>query len=1544
VVLQPDEETVRRHLLLLALCATLFVLASPGVAAVPGISAGYQHNCVVIAGGAAKCWGRNDTGQLGDGSTTNRFQPTPVSGLSSGVSVVAAGGGFAGGHTCAVMSSGTVKCWGTNHSWGQVGDGTTLTRTAPVDVTAAGQGLVTLSAGARHTCAVVDDGELTCWGDNFFGQLGNDFDITGAPTEVPGLSGVVAVSSGGSHTCALSGAGGVKCWGYAAYGQLGDNTFGDTHSSPVDVVGLQGGVAGISAGGTHTCALTTGGGVKCWGDNSFGQLGDGTNTNAGAPVDVTGLASGVIAISAGGNHTCAVTAPGGVKCWGANYRGQLGIGSFDFTRSTPADVTGLSAGSAAIAAGYEHSCAVSSGGGVKCWGDNAYGQLGDGSTNNSFVPVNVAGFVSGSQVIDFAEQAGRILGEGPFALSATASSGLAVAFTSLTPSVCTVSGNVVTPLAAGTCTIAANQPGDAIYLAAPEVVRSIEIRVLLALSAPVDLTAVRVGDSLNLKWRVEPGFDGYEVSCDGGATIGGRTGPVVVTATTAVVQAPVRTWAYRCRARAVRTGEITAPGRPAFSLAYALQELGYNGSLTVGDFDGNGLPEVLGTLSGPDGFKVVSEASLGLGSLRSPGRAYRDLRIADLDGDGYDDIIANVYSSAAQTESFTRLYWGQAAGGFVEDLAFAARRIRGFGETILIADFNNDGHPDIFIPFYTDLDPADQNVLLINDGNRGFAERADELGVANRNWSPTLRVEGAQALDFDGDGWIDIYTGSHLYKNNGGTFTDVRESVGLPLQLDEGAKFVDWNRDGRMDLVLQPIDPTAQGVVRLFEYNGSSFVERSSLIANVPASRMKYGFFAADFNGDGTEDLVFPGGFDFAQSNIPPMVLINRGDGFEPTDFLPADYRVTFGSLALGAAIRQNALVDIFLQTDTISYLKSLLPDRPFVRIEVLDAQGHRNQHGRVVTMIDPDPRYGRVAKAVDGGSGYMSQSDYPVTFAIPEGVSSVQVEVRFKSGTVTATAPAGGTLQVYEDGRAVVRPVRAALTIAATGTGSGSIGSNPSGIRCGDSCYALFDAGTAVTLAATPDSNSTFGGWTGACTGTASCTVTMDAAKSVTATFGERPRPAMTLGSSLGSSKVGQAVTFTATLSGAPAPTGTVVFRDGSVPIAGCESVAIASAQSACTTSALAAGTHPISASYGGDAIYLGADSNTVMQTVERNAQLITFAPLANRTLGGLPFTLSATASSGLEVTFISLTTPVCTVSGNTVSLVSVGVCTIAADQAGSPAYFAAPRVTQSFGVNLAIVISRLVNLASRMQVGTADKVSIGGFVIGGSVPKTVVVRARGPSLSGFGVVGALANPILQLVASADASVTTNDDWPTGPDAARIQDLGLAPADPREAAIIATLNPGLYTAVLSGAGGGTGVGIVEVFEVDHPEVPLVNIAARGQVLTGEQVMIGGFVIQGDTPQSVVVRARGPSLAAAGVTGVLANPVLQLVASADGTTITNDDWRTDPNASALQSSGFAPSDDREAALLVTLNPGAYTAIVSGAGGTTGVAIVEVFAR
>lgn len=210
------------------------------------------------------------------------------------------------------------------------------------------------------------------------------------PIAVVGLSsGVVSISAGSYHTCAVTTAGAAKCWGSDDSGQLGNNS--TTNSlALVDVVGLGSSVASISAGsGGHTCAIMTSGAVKCWGAGSNGKLGHNTTTNSSLPVDVVGLSSGVASISANSSRTCAVTTTGAAKCWGANNYGQLGDNSTS-NRLVPVDVLGLNSGVTNISAGAVHTCAATTSGAAKCWGHGANGKLGYNSTANSPVPVDLS--------------------------------------------------------------------------------------------------------------------------------------------------------------------------------------------------------------------------------------------------------------------------------------------------------------------------------------------------------------------------------------------------------------------------------------------------------------------------------------------------------------------------------------------------------------------------------------------------------------------------------------------------------------------------------------------------------------------------------------------------------------------------------------------------------------------------------------------------------------------------------------------------------------------------------------------------------------------------------------------------------------------------------------------------------------------------------------------------------------------------------------------------------------------------------------------------
>lgn len=279
-------------------------------------------------------------------------------------------------------------------------------------------------------------------------------------------------------------------------------------------------------------------------------------------------------------------------------------------------------------------------------------------------------------------------------------------------------------------------------------------------------------------------------------------------------------------------------------------------------------------------------------------------------------------------------------------------------------------------------------------------------------------------------------------------------------------------------------------------------------------------------------------------------------------------------------------------------------------------------------------------------------------------------------------------------------------------------------------------------------------------------------------------------------------------------------------------------------------------------------------------------------------------------------------------------------------PSGFYASRISPRLDWIYSVIDPGLANISARVWVQTGDGNSIAGFVVRGDSPqpKPVAIRALGPSIQTGGVLvpGRLADPVLELYDASGVNIAFNDNWRVA-QAAEIQNRGLAPGDEKEAVIITGLPAGNYTAVMRGAGGGTGIGLLEVYDLDQRgDSRLVNLSARAFVGTGNDVLIGGLIGR-SVRKRLLLRALGPELAAHGVTGELVNPALELHDSNGAILSANDNWKDAPNNSEIAASGLAPLDDRESAILIAFPPGAYTAVVSSAGGLdTGLALLEAY--
>ena len=418
---------IRRVLLVLVAAGAAF----PGVApaeqasaptstAAAALDSGDSHTCAVVTGGRVRCWGFNGNGQLGYGNERtigDDESPGSVAPVDVGAGRTGTGVGLGNFHSCAVLDNGRVRCWGSGlqgqlgrlQNLSDLGDDETPGSAATVDL-GPGRTARAVSGGGGHTCAVLDDANVRCWGFGFRGRLGYGNENPVGITETPGSVGpvdlgagrtAIAVTAGNDHSCALLDDGTVRCWGEGSAGRLGygnTQSIGDNEAPgsvpPVDL-GAGRTATAISAGGDHTCAVLDNGSVRCWGEGANGQLGYGNTTDVGddespASVPAVDLGPGrtATAISAGPNHTCAVLDGGDIRCWGDDDSGSLGLGSLDAVgdNETPGSLPPVALGTGrhalAVSLGARHTCARLDDASVRCWGFAGNGRLGYCSVEN----------------------------------------------------------------------------------------------------------------------------------------------------------------------------------------------------------------------------------------------------------------------------------------------------------------------------------------------------------------------------------------------------------------------------------------------------------------------------------------------------------------------------------------------------------------------------------------------------------------------------------------------------------------------------------------------------------------------------------------------------------------------------------------------------------------------------------------------------------------------------------------------------------------------------------------------------------------------------------------------------------------------------------------------------------------------------------------------------------------------------------------------------------------------------------------------------------
>jgi len=369
------------------------------------LATGNSHSCAILENGSAMCWGLDNYGQLGDGGdATNLNKPTSFVSIDEGQTVEQIYARQL--RTCIILDDNSASCWGFNDD-GQAGDDSTNTYKSPsVKVQFPdGKGVKSIGMGLKHTCAILEDDTLTCWGLDSYGALGNGNSDTSdkyTPQAIttPSDRKVVKVEPGATHTCILLDDGGVMCWGRDNLGQLGNGATSDTIHTPSSNVELPEGRAAtdLSVGDHHSCALLDNGSITCWGWNNHGQLGENTTTNRNIPVYAhLPDNSSAVSVSVGPYSSCAVLENSSLYCWGHNHHGRLGIGVTGGIYHTPMFVEGPT-NIVDLSVNYDHVCGLYENGSISCWGRGKYGPLGIGSGSDKNTPqpidYNIAPFAS----------------------------------------------------------------------------------------------------------------------------------------------------------------------------------------------------------------------------------------------------------------------------------------------------------------------------------------------------------------------------------------------------------------------------------------------------------------------------------------------------------------------------------------------------------------------------------------------------------------------------------------------------------------------------------------------------------------------------------------------------------------------------------------------------------------------------------------------------------------------------------------------------------------------------------------------------------------------------------------------------------------------------------------------------------------------------------------------------------------------------------------------------------------------------------------------
>lgn len=761
--------------------------AQAGLASVTQVAAGEENSCALISDGTVKCWGGwaryEQAGRGHSNYYVNVSTPTAVPTLTNATQIAASDYTY-----CALISGGSVKCWG-HGNYGQRGDGTNVDFDGTVYSTSGITTATQIAGGRESMCALLSDGTVRCWGYNNQGQLGDGtISNRNTPVAVSGLTGATAVYVGkGSFACAIVAGGAIKCWGRNGRGELGDGTTTNS-STPVNVVGVTNAVS-MALGQEHSCALISDGTARCWGYNNSGQLGDGTTTNSLAPVNIS-FYSKIASMTALSYGTCAILTDNTVRCWGSNWAGSLGTGNA--TNGNPATSAVYSLANATqIAAGGSQVCARLSGGTVSCWGLD---------TKFDLTLRSMSGFTQdpNAPVISPMLAAAETYGNAPLVASFTLTDGndtltcssshlsMSSSSTGIVPTAnvvwggtypnctATITAASATTVGSSTITITAS---DGTYSDSDSFVMTVKQMVI---TGPVNVHSVVIADfdqdgNMDIVGASDPGgaYAQGLLSVYYGNGNGGYSLPLSIMNGTTVTQNRVPQvvdvnldgypdivtqigMGYRIffNNGAVRTfGAVPTDITPTAGGQYGFEHF------AVVDYDNNGkLDFIYGTNyvattsnrlvirlhDATTSYATANWEDNTTETVIAQSNQYgHDIDAVDLNGDGNKDIIASYYGAV-------RVFWGDGSSGYTSSTDVLTKAGGGAHECTGIGDVDNDGDLDLFVSFW---DLAVMTVLK-NDGTGSFTAADYTL--------PSINNQACNVADLNKDGYADFMAISHV--------------------------------------------------------------------------------------------------------------------------------------------------------------------------------------------------------------------------------------------------------------------------------------------------------------------------------------------------------------------------------------------------------------------------------------------------------------------------------------------------------------------------------------------------------------------------------------------------------------------------------------------------------------------------------------------------------------------------------------------------------------------------------------------------------------